>query len=403
MISIETIRREFPGLDDKVFLDAACLSLAPRAAAQAIGEFLDQAMHCRARSATQLHIAMDDGREKARNEAARLIHANPEDVALVESTTHGLSIAARAIPLESGDNIVTTDLEYLEVPLAWRQSATGREAEIRMVRNRDGAISIDDFPPLIDSRTRAVVVSSVQWSNGFRLDLDALAGLCREKGVFLVVDVIQQLGAFPVDVQKTPLDILVCGGHKWLNAPFGAGLMYISPAAAERLREPLAGYLAVEPPSGGWGAYFQTPDISPVQPIRFTREARRYEIGGTSNYPGGIGLGASLHLINELGARAIELQIRQLTDRLIDGLRRLGVRLMTPEHPKCRSGIVTFEPPGGAHESPRLMEFLADRRILTAVRYTSGVGGVRVSCHFFNTLDEIDELLLAVGEYLGRE
>ncbi len=271
-----------------------------------------------------------------------------------------------------------------------------------MVRNREGAISVDDFAPLVDSRTRAVVVSSVQWSSGFRLDLPALAQFCRDKDIFLVVDAIQQLGAFWIDVAKIPIDILVCGGHKWLNAPFGAGLMYIRSEAARKLREPIAGYLAVDPPAGGWGEYFQTPGITPIQAVEFTREARRFELGGTSNYPGAIGLAASLNLINSLGRQTIQGQIRHLTDRLFDGLRRLKVRVMTPEDPRRRSGIVSFEPPGGPGESPRLMEFLLDRKILVAVRYTSGVGGVRVSCHFFNTVDEVDELLLAVADYLGR-
>ncbi len=402
MYSLETIRREFPGLHDKVFFDAACVSLVPQCAADAIRSFLDDAVHCRARSATLHHIAMDDARERARTESAKLINAVEKDVVLVESTTAGLSAVARAIPLEPGDNIVTTDLEYLQVPLAWRQPAAHSEAEVRMARNQGGAISVDDFSPLVDGRTRAVVVSSVQWSNGFRLDLTALARFCREKDIFLVVDAIQQLGAFWIDVERIPIDILVCGGHKWLNAPFGAGLMYIRPEAAGRLREPIAGYLAVNPPAGGWGEYFQTPGITPLQEVEFTREARRFELGGTSNYPGAIGLAASLDLINRLGRQTIQGQIRLLTDHLFEGLRRLKVRIMTPEDPRRRSGIVTFEPPGGAVESPRLMEFLLDRRILVAVRYTSGVGGIRVSCHFFNTIDEIDELLLAVADYLER-
>ncbi len=400
MYSLETIRRQFPGLHDKVFFDAACVSLVPQCAADAIQSFLDDAVHCRARSATLHHIAMDDARERARVESAKLINAKETDVVLVESTTAGLSAAARAIPMEPGDNIVTTDLEYLQVPLAWRQPAAGSVAEIRMVKNQEGAILVDDFIPLVDRRTRAVVVSSVQWSSGFRLDLAALTQFCREKGVFLVVDAIQQLGAFWIDVTQIPIDILVCGGHKWLNAPFGAGLMYVR-SEADRLREPIAGYLAVNPPAGGWGEYFQTPSITPLQQVEFTREARRFEAGGTSNYPGAIGLAASLDLINSLGRQTVQGQIRVLTDRLFDGLRRLDVRVMTPEDPRRRSGIVTFEPPGGPAESPRLMEFLLDRKILVAVRYTSGVGGIRVSCHFFNTIDEVDELLLAVADYLS--
>ena len=95
--------------------------------------------------------------------------------------------------------------------------------EIDVVRNNRGAIRIEDVAAWITPRTKAVVISSVQWSNGFRLDLDSLSALCRDRRVWLVIDAVQQLGAFPIDVRETPVDILACGGHKWLNAPFGVG------------------------------------------------------------------------------------------------------------------------------------------------------------------------------------
>jgi hypothetical protein len=103
-ITLEQIREQFPGLNDRVFLDAACVSLAPKAAADAIAQFLAEAVHCRARSSTLHHIRMDAARNEVRPEAARLIGAPAEDIAVVESTTQGLSIAARALLL--GDRVL---------------------------------------------------------------------------------------------------------------------------------------------------------------------------------------------------------------------------------------------------------------------------------------------------------
>ncbi len=397
-MNLATVRERFPGMKDKVFLDAACVSLAPREAAQAIEDFLEMAMWCRERSSTLHHIAMDDMRSVARAQAASLIGAHKDEIALVESTTHGLSIAAGAIPLQRGDRVLLCDLEFLEVAVPWVQIRQNVGIEIDVVANRNGMILAEDVADAIRPATRVVAISSVQWSNGFRCDLEALGRICRERKIWFVVDVIQQLGAIPVDVQKTPVDILACGGHKWLNAPFGMGLLYINREVMSRLEAPMAGYLSVESPDGGWGAYFQTPSITPVREYKFVNEARRFEVGGTSNYPGAAGLAASLQLIHELGPDLIAQHIYQLTDYLIDGLETLGVMVVTPTERKYRSGIVTFSV-GEPADNVAMMEYLLDRKILVSVRYTSHVGGVRVSCHLYNSREDLDHLLNAVEEF----
>lgn len=392
------IREHFPGLKYKVFLDAACVSLAPQEAATAIQDFLQMAVLCRERSSTLHHIAMDEMRNAARFQAARLIHAREDEIALVESTSHGLSIAAHSIPLQRGERVLLCDLEFLEVAVPWVQKREEAGIEIDVVPNRNGVIRVEDIASHIRLETRVVAISSVQWSNGFRCDLDAISALCRERKVWLVADVIQQLGAIPVDVQKTPVDILACGGHKWLNAPFGQGFLYVRREAMQRLAPPLAGYLSVEPPEGGWGAYFQTPSITPVRDYKFVKEARRFEVGGTSNYPGAAGLAASLKMIHELGPERITHRVFQLTDHLIAGLQTLKVDIVTPVEPKYRSGIVTFSV-GTPEDNLALMEYLLDRKILVSVRYTSRVGGVRVSCHFYNSAEDLDRLLNATEEF----
>ncbi|MFQ5696150.1 MAG: aminotransferase class V-fold PLP-dependent enzyme [Terriglobia bacterium] len=378
------------------------MSLAPRAATEAIESFLRMAQECRARSATEHHIRMDELRAAARPEVARLLNASEDEIALVESTTQGLNLAAAAIPLARGDRVLLADLEFLEVAVPWTQRRKEPGIEIDTVPNRKGRIEVADVERRLTPKTKVVAISSVQWSNGFRVDLDALSRLCRERGVWLVVDAIQQLGAVPLDVERTPVDFLCCGGHKWLNAPFGCGFLYIRREAQARLRPPLGGYLSLETPAGGWGSYFQTPSITPVRDYRFVEEARRYEIGGTANYPGAVGLAASLRMINELGAARIAGRIYELTDYLMAGLSELGVEVVTPPEKENRSGIVTFSV-GPGEKNVALLERLLDQKVLVSVRYTSNVGGVRVSCHFFNTRQDLDRLLAATKGYLrGR-
>ena len=398
----DTVREQFPALRQKFFLDAACVSLAPQVAVQAIETFLEMALECPERSATLHHIAMDDMRLNARREIARYIHAREDEIALVESTTHGLNIAAEALPLVRGDHVLLCDLEFMEVALPWCQKRDRGEIEIDVVPNRRGEIHVEDFAAHIAPHTKVVAVSSVQWSNGYRVDLDALSKICRDAGVWLVVDAIQQLGAFPIDVLDTPVDFLACGGHKWLNAPFGQGFLYVRREVLPRLRRPLSGYLSLEPPARGWGNYFQTPSITPVRDHRFVEEACAFEIGGTANYPGAVGLAASIKLLNDLGPPQIAARIFGLTDQLIAGLSRIGVELVTPPAADNRSGIISFTL-GSPERNLSLMEHLLDHKVMVSVRYTSGVGGVRVSCHLFNSAEDVGRLLEMTAEFIrGR-
>jgi selenocysteine lyase/cysteine desulfurase len=398
-MNLAEARAQFPALEEKTFLDAACVSLAPRLAVEAITQFLEHTLTCPSASSTLHHIAMDELREEARVEVARFLGAEVEEIALVESTSHGLSLAAAALPLERGDRVLISDLEFMEVAIPWLQ-LQARGVETDCVPNRRGRAEIEDFAARLTPAHKGIAISSVQWSNGYRCDLEKLSSLCRERGVWLVVDAIQQLGAVPLDVRKTPIDVLACGGHKWLNSPFGTGILYLRRERWPELRPPLAGYMSVKTPTGGWGHYFQTPSIAPVAKYEFVAGARRFETGGTSNYAGAIGLAASLKMMQAIGPQRIAKHIGELTERLIAGLDRLGLEVVTPRERERRAGIVTFTL-GSAERDVTLMERLLERKILVAVRYTSRVGGVRVSCHFYNNEADIERLLDALVA-LGR-
>ncbi len=400
-MTLPDVRNEFPALQQQTFLDSACVSLAPQRAVEELRRFLDMAAYCPSGSSTQHHLDMDAMRSQARPQIAKLINADEDDIALVESTTHGLSLVANAISFERGDRMIICDLEFLEVAVPWMQKREELGIEIDTVHNRDGQILIEDIETAIGKRTKVVAISSVQWSNGFRCDLEALSRLCRERGIFLIVDAVQQIGAIQLDVQKTPADAIACGGHKWLMAPFGCGFLYLSKEFRAKVKAPTAGYLSVAEPEGGWGKYFQTPSAAPVRDYEFVGGARRWETGGTSNYPGAIGLAESVTLINELGITNIGDHILSLTDYLISGLQQQDIRIVTPEDRRWRSGIVTFTL-GDVKENIALTNFLQQHKVLVAVRYTSHVGGVRVGCHLFNNQDDLDRLLELLGVYLHQ-
>lgn len=398
-LSPEEVRRSFPAAGDRTFLDAACVSLAPRQAAEAIADFVELATTCPARDASALHIAMDERRRATVPLAARLLDAPEDQIALVESTTHGLNVAAAALPLGEGDEVLVPDTEFLQVAIPWMKRAERAGIVVRPVRHHDGRLAVDRFEEAWTPRTRVVCVSSVQWASGFRVDVAELHRLCRERDAWLVVDAVQELGAMVVRVNDRPADVVVAGGHKWLNAPFGCGVLYLSERFLAETEPVWWGYLALEEPEGGWPQYFRTPSITPFREYRFPKTAHSHEIGGTSNYPGAVGLGASIGLLLDVGVDAVEAHVRRLTDRLHAGLADLGVRVVTDPRPEARSGITVFRTSDDPEDEQRLLEALLDERIYVSVRYTAGVGGIRVSTHLYNTADDVDRLLAAIARY----
>ena len=398
-MNIEKARDSFPGVRNKVFLDAAAVSLTPIEAREGIESFLDLAVSGDAPDASRLHLAMDNLRHEALAEAAKLLNTPQSNIALIESTSHGLNIAANAIPMERGDNVLIADTEYLQVPIPWAAKRESQGVEIKPVHSQGGMLTPDDFERAMDSRTRVVCVSSVQWCSGFRMDIRTLGEICRARGIWLVVDAIQEMGAMAIDLSQQYADFVIAGGHKWLNAPFGCGIMFVGDRALAELEPASHGYIALEEPENGWGAYFQTPEITPYREFTFPRVAKTFEIAGTSNYPGAVGFGKSLKLLNTVGIQHAERQIRTLTDLLHDELEKAGARLVSSRDPAHRSGITSFRRYDDPADDLALLNKILDDRIMISIRYTSHVGGLRASTHYFNNQDDILQLAEAVRRH----
>ena len=163
-VDFEAIRkREWPVLETMTFLDAACVSFAPQRSVQALKDLADFSARQDEANSSAHHIAMDDKRHKAYEEARKLLNADPEEIALVESTSHGLNIAANGIELKDGDNIITTNLEFIQVALPWCVTRQEKNIDIRVAKTADTRFTAADFAKLCDERTRIIVLSSVEW------------------------------------------------------------------------------------------------------------------------------------------------------------------------------------------------------------------------------------------------
>jgi selenocysteine lyase/cysteine desulfurase len=216
----------------------------------------------------------------------------------------------------------------------------------------------------------------VEFASGFRNDLDALAALCRERGLFFFVDAIQGLGVLPIDVRQTSIDALAADGHKWLVAPEGAGLFYLRRDWVERLH----------PVGVGWHSVVGATDFAKID-FTLKPHSGRWE-SGTLNVAGIHALGASVELLLGLGIDAVADRVFELTDYLCEKARSAGLEVFSSRVPHERSGIVSLLPaPEG---DPRaLMRRCRDAGIVINVR----AGRLRVSPHCYNSFEEIDRLV----------
>lgn len=383
----QRVRARYPAALRKTYLDTACRGLPPPEAFEAIHEYCVLVREAPGASTTEDTVVAFERMAGTRRRAAALIGAGEDEIALVESTQHGLNAVAGAVRVGAGDNVVCTAVEFVGAVLPWRRLG----AEIKLVPTLDPA----DFAAAIDARTRAVVVSSVQEVSGERADLTALGRVCRDAGILLVVDGAQHVGPVPLDVRETPVDVLAVGAHKWLCSPFGLGFLYVRRELLADLDPPLRGYMALAEPAQGWTAYLGDPRRSPLDELGWIETARKLEIGGTGPYLAAAALGGALEALLALGQEAIAARTQEFVQALID---ELPAELVSPREPERRSGIVVFH----AEDERALVERLAAAGVAVSLRYSSGVGGIRASPYFYNDESDVERLLAIIGSAGSR-
>ncbi len=400
MFDVEAVRADFPGSTQQVYLNAAGVGLPPCSALEAVQRTVSLLGHGPAEMGYKNYYrAIGEASVKAKEEAAQLLHATSAEIAFIDDTTMGLNIALAAIPFAPADNLIVCDLEYPQVAISASHPQRRHQIEIRVARHRNGIVTVDDYAELIDQHTRAIVVSSVQWINGLRMDLAALSQLAKEHHCFLVVDAIQQLGAMPLDLSALQVDFLAAGAQKWLNSPFGTGILYIRKERQDRLQPGLAhGLFAFSEPAEGWAKYLGNPALTPFLSLALAPDARRFEVHGMPKTIGAAGLAASLAYVNALDTQAVTDHILGLGDFLIEELQRRRIKVWTPADHRLRSGIVTCAPFPDAERVHQLTQELEKKQIYPTVRYCSGVGGMRVSIHYYTNRRDLEALLAAMDE-----
>jgi selenocysteine lyase/cysteine desulfurase len=368
-----SFRTHFPVTRRWAFLDHAAVCPIPDLAAEAL---IDYSQRLAENGIADIWHWVDRI-AAVRRLAARLINApSEEDIAFVPNTTTGIGWIAEGFPWSPGDNVVLAAEEYPSNQYPW-MNLHSRGVEVRTVPSRGNRVVIDDIRAAIDSHTRVLSVSVVQFGSGFRSDLVVLGELCRRHNLFFFVDAIQGLGVFPLDVQHLPVDALAADGHKWLLAPEGAGIAYIRREWVDRLHPIGVGAHSVQDPYEYSRIAF---DLKP--------HAGRWE-GGSLNVPGITALGASLELLLDTGLAAISQRVLELTDYLCDRAASAGLEVFSSRQPGEASGIVSLSVPGV--DPKHVVKHCRSAGVIVNAR----AGRVRISPHAYNTEDELDRFVEA--------
>jgi cysteine desulfurase/selenocysteine lyase len=373
---VEALRRaEFPWavVGDRVYLNHASTGPLPARTQRALNMWT-----ARRGEPWQISDEMEfEVMARARDLAARLIGATADEIALTPNTSHGINIAARCLPLRAGDVVVSPDREFPANVYPWM--ALGREGITyhRIPATPSGLPDESAILAALDRpRVKALTLSWVSFATGYTFDLARVGRACRDRGIYFVVDAIQGVGARPLDAHACHIDVLACGGQKWLLSPWGTGFVYVRRELARELEPREVGWLAVR----GSSDFNRLVDYD----LSWYDDARRFEVG-TLAYQDLAAFSASVELLLEIGTACIATHVGRLIHQMITRMNADGVEIVTPEDPALRAGILTVR--------PRQAEHVYERLARSGVVCSFREGAIRLSPHLYSTDQEIDRAM----------
>ena len=327
--------------------------------------------------------------------AADLIHANEEEVTnIYRVMTASNLIINELIEWEKGDNVVFTDLDYPSIPFILK-GLEKKGVELRRIKNVDGEIHMSDIDDAIDDHTRLVNVNHTMCWCGFTYDVREVTSLAHEHGAYVLDDSIQSVGAIDVDVKRDDVDFMLTGSYKWQCGPEGAGIFYMKQEHIDRFEPKFRNYLHIELPDGIPFGHRDHDNLSSWD-HPFLSTANKFDMGVCVT-PVLFGWNETLKFIEKTGIEKIEKRVRSNGDYCVDRLNEIGCKVLTPEDPKKRHGLIMYTT--GSYEmdqkSHRILDIggLREKPIKLCHRGLGGVIGIRVSNHFFNTKADIDYLV----------
>lgn len=315
-----------------------------------------------------------------KNYITQMLNCSYEQIAFVENTSNGMNVLAQGIKWQKGDSIILNDLEFPANVYPFL-NLEKEGVIVEFAKSRDGIVSAEDVLELIKPNTKLISISFVQFLTGYKVDLEKVGKVCDEKGIYFSVDAIQGLGAFTLDVKKCKIDFVSCGTAKWLLGMQGFAFIYVSEKLQQVLQPKYVGWLSVDE---AWNLL----DFN----LKLKKTAETFQTG-TINSLGAFGLLPSLKLFADFGYENVGRKIIDNSSHFIKKLLEIGIY---PVLKDCEndnlSGIVSFK-----HvNSMNILEELKKKEIYCSVRE----GMVRLSPHFYNTLEEIDQVVSEISKIL---
>jgi len=368
------IRKLFPITKRYIYLDHSAVAPVSLRAVEASNNFLKEAS-IKAGFAYEEWVGKI---EKVRENFAKLIRSYAEEIAFVRNTSHGISLVASGINWKKGDSVIIYEKEFPSNVYPWI-NLESLGVKVKFIKSERTEITLDDIMELSDASTRLVSISSVQFTTGFRADIETIGKFCRKNNILFFVDCIQSLGIIPIDVKQCNIDFLAADGHKWMLSPEGTGIFYCNREVINQ----------IDPPLVGWKTVINEYEYENID-LSLKPTTLKFEEGSLS-IVGILALGASLELLMEMGIENINNEIYRLGDLIIEEAKSRKFHLITPQDKNKRGGAITFS---GSFDPYRLKLKLRDKNILVNVRG----GGLRVSPHFYNTDEEISLLFAEIDK-----
>jgi selenocysteine lyase/cysteine desulfurase len=374
MLTPESRRRDFPSLDGRAYLNTAAEGVPPLAVGEALAQYF-----------RDKQLGMDGRMPHAEQwEAAKALVAEsygltPAEIGICSCSSEAYNLAAMALRLKPGNEVVVNDLDFPAGATPWLQESC--PATPRVWRNRGGALRVEDLTQLLGPKTRLVTVSLVSFFNGFMVNLpEVVAAVRKHSPALLAVDVTQALGRIPLNL--TGADLIVSSTHKWILASHGGGLVGVPKARAADWTVPAGGWFHLEDP---FGANRFEKAISKPGAAGFTV--------GMPNYPAVYAIRAALEYVRGVGVDAINRHARPLVLHCLEEARKLPVELLTPVEPDRVAGILAFRHP----KAEQLHAHLHAKNI----HVMSHAGRLRVAIHGYNTAADVDRFVTGLKTALA--
>jgi len=323
---------------------------------------------------------------EVKSQFAALINAKPSEISFVPNTSTGENLVINGLGIIGTDGNVVTDGLHFDGAILHLQALQRDQAlDLRIAMPREGHIEIRDIERLVDKKTRLIELSLVAMYNGFQHDLKAVCDLSHAHGAYVYADIIQAVGATPIDVRSSGVDFCACSSFKWLMGDFGIGFLYVREDLLGRIRRSQYGYHSARSIETHF-LPFDQPSKKPFSWELGTDASAYFEVGSNAHAPMAA-LGASLPYLRKLGVERIESYRQPMLDRLRLEMPRLGFPCVTP--PETKSALITF--------SVKDRKPVLERLVKADINVRLGAHYIRVSPSIYNDLRDIDRLLEALS------